>query len=205
MTLFTSKSAEISKNNEIIRFDNMALREQTSPYHDVNVYKAFGCLLHWLYVYGNVAIASECTISSGKCHSDKQLWDAWDGKIHLYGKQIAYYRLDDNLQMPVFYFTDSETNWMADQQKTYLIGKVKEKGLCLNCGSPLDFHEIETTQTTDMRSQGMWNPERFNHWGYGCPKSNNRACFNESSSNKDGAISSYYARLIEDLIHLKPE
>jgi len=93
------------EEQEKIYFDNMQNRHACNWYKDL--YKSFGSILHWMYVYDGLHIVEHILVGDGKVYypTEKNL--------------IATYEFDDDKQMPIFNFIDNYNN-LNDIQDIYL-------------------------------------------------------------------------------------
>lgn len=93
-----------------IRFENMYSNSITSWWSQYK-YPSFGSILHWLYTYGNFDMAEMSIVGKES--------------ILYHGKIAAKYKMDNELQMPIFEF-NPEYEWMQINQEIFLEGLKNE-------------------------------------------------------------------------------
>lgn len=103
-----NKRIRMKANNDVeqiqIQFENMLANSKNNWWSHYK-YPSIGCILSWLYVYGTFDIAENATVGNNT--------------VQYHGEKIANYKMDDELQMPVFEFID-KYDWIQYKQDLFL-------------------------------------------------------------------------------------
>jgi len=89
-----------------IRWDNTYMNSLGGHWGQYK-YPAFGNILHWLHAFGSFEMAEQGIIG--------------DGIVKLHGQFVASYEMDDELQRPVFKFTE-KYDWLQSAQDLFAEG-----------------------------------------------------------------------------------
>jgi hypothetical protein len=102
------------KSQEQIQFESILCKTYDGEYRGAP-YRSIGNVIHWIRAFGFLRY-DEVTIG----YSSEQMV----GAVQFFDKLVAFYELNDQLQMPVFLFTE-DYQYCEEQQDLYrrCIGK----------------------------------------------------------------------------------
>ena len=105
------KNLNKEKPQEQIIFENLYLKHKGGWWRN-HPFESLGNIIHWLYVYGTLQIAENCTVG--------------DGYVNYHNFNIKFKFTDEHPHIPYFYSLDNDKyDFILENQMYYLDGLKK--------------------------------------------------------------------------------